>query len=109
MDYSIQLMHNWHYGAMLDDILGIKSNKISVEGKTYDLDCVNDSYWNENVNNPFPQVAEDINNKLEEWQKQYEKMMGEKNIENALDKVHEMKEKKRIIEIHMSIASYILS
>ncbi len=43
-------MHGWHYGSLIDDILTIKNNKVSVEGKIYDLDCVNDSYWNENIN-----------------------------------------------------------
>ncbi|EGR32432.1 sec1 family protein, putative [Ichthyophthirius multifiliis] len=109
IDFSSQLMHGWHYGSLVDDILSISSNKVKVEGKIYDLDCINDQYWNENINQPLPNVAEDIDKQMQEWQQGYDKMMQDKNISNALDNVQNMKDKKRLIETHMTIAAYILS
>jgi hypothetical protein len=81
-DYSTPLHHTWTYQALLCDILGLRSNRLSVpvesQGapgeasnrviKTYDLSTSEDKFWRENAGNPFPKVAEAVQAKLENYQ-----------------------------------------
>lgn len=65
------LLHPWHYGALVHDIYSIENNKInftetdSSETKIYDLDCSSEeSYWVEKMNIPYPDVANDVADRL---------------------------------------------
>jgi len=40
-------------------------------GVGYDLDVVNDQFWRESMNTPFPYVAENMEKQVQDWQKQY--------------------------------------
>lgn len=84
--------HSWTYQALVNDVLGMRLNRVSVEvrsilcqsfsqisntqlafvqapdggrmqKKTYDLDA-KDFFWSKNAANPFPQVAEEIDLEL---------------------------------------------
>ena len=108
VDLVPMLSHSWTYQALVNDILGMKLNRVSVEvrllssssprssllpssllthltplslplslapsspqapdggkmsKKTYDLDA-KDFFWAKNAQNPFPQVAEEIDLEL---------------------------------------------
>lgn len=70
-DLGSLLLHPWHYGALIHDIYHIENNKISFKesdsnvSRTYDLDCsTEESYWVEKMNIPYPDVAEDINDRF---------------------------------------------
>ena len=71
VDLTPMISHSWTYSALVNDVLGMKLNRVSVEApeggklkkKLYDLDS-KDFFWSKNAGNPFPQVAEEIDLEL---------------------------------------------
>jgi len=68
------ISHSWTYQALVNDVLGMKLNRVSVEApeggklqkKSYDLDS-KDFFWANNAAHPFPQVAEEIDLELNKY------------------------------------------
>lgn len=83
--------HSWTYQALVNDVLGMRLNRVAVEvsgassmggrfpypasqvaemgklaKKSYDLDA-KDFFWAKNAANPFPQVAEEIDVELTKY------------------------------------------
>jgi len=71
IDLVPMLAHSWTYQALVQDVLDMKLNRVSVEStehgikqnRSYDLDA-KDFFWAKNSSTPFPQVAEDIDAEL---------------------------------------------
>jgi hypothetical protein len=69
----VNLQHPWTYEAMLHDLLGMHLNKVTIteeptDGKVkpsrvYDL-SINDAIWVDNAGRPFPNVTDDIEERL---------------------------------------------
>jgi hypothetical protein len=50
------------------------------ETRTFDLDCTGeDSYWANNMNAPFPEVANDIGEQLGKWEIEYKNLLSKKD------------------------------
>lgn len=62
IDESVVLLHPWHYGALMNDVYGINNNKIKADKVDFDLDYEKDQFWKQKMNEPFPYVAEDLEN-----------------------------------------------
>ncbi len=71
-ELSVAVQHVWSYRPLVHDVLGMKLNRVSVQGeagstgakgnrggKSYELDDT-DSFWVANGNAPFPKVAEEV-------------------------------------------------
>jgi hypothetical protein len=84
-DLATPLHHTWTYQAMIHDCFDLKLNRIemgkstassnpttssSAPAKTYDL-LNSDKFWKTQKGNPFPVVAESIQEELEKF-KQYD-------------------------------------
>lgn len=84
-DLATPLHHTWTYQAMIHDCFDLKLNRIemgkstassnpttssSASSKTYDL-LNSDKFWKNQKGNPFPVVAESIQEELEKF-KQYD-------------------------------------
>jgi hypothetical protein len=87
-DISTALAHPWTYQALLNDLLQLEANRITISEenntsngaklsqsakkspKTYDLNSSEDKFWRSNAGNPFPKVAEAVQTKLEAYQAQ---------------------------------------
>src|SRR5271156_5163439 len=72
VDLIPMLSHSWTYQSLVNDVLKMNLNRITVEApidesnpstgttkRSYDL-TPNDFFWARNAGVPFPQVAEDI-------------------------------------------------
>lgn len=78
MDRNVDLVpmisHSWTYQALVNDVLGMRLNRVAVEApeggrlqkKSYDLDS-KDFFWAKNAASPFPQVAEEIDLQLNKY------------------------------------------
>lgn len=78
------------------------------------MDCsTEDSYWVEKISLPYPDVAEEISDRLAKFEIEFKQMMAKKDDPNslvaALGGINEMKDKKRLIAMHMSMTRYIMS
>lgn len=74
VDLVPMLSHSWTYHALVNDVLGMRLNRVEVEApehgrltkRTYDLDA-KDFFWHANAPSPFPQVAEEIDKELNRY------------------------------------------
>lgn len=78
-----------------------------------------DYFWKENANNFFPVVAENIDKELGKYKQEMsnislfkeqenQEFSGTGGIKSALTAVPELTEKKRVIDIHMNLAMFLL-
>ncbi|KXL46085.1 hypothetical protein M433DRAFT_66135 [Acidomyces richmondensis BFW] len=136
VDLVPMLSHSWTYQSLIQDILDMRLNRITVElpadesnpGKStkrsYDLTS-NDFFWNKNAGASFPQVAEDIDVELKRYQDEaaeVTKKTGVNSIEDlqndtnataqhlktAMTKLPELRERKATLDMHMNILTAIL-
>ena len=69
----------------MHDVFGIRNNKVKADNKIdFDLDCEKDQFWKSKMNEPFPYVAEDLENQLNEWKSNYENMAHKKAFSNVI-------------------------
>jgi len=106
--------------------LGINNNRVVMQNEItknikeeYDFDPKSDPFWGERMNTPFPFVAEDIDVEMNKWKEEFEAMdhrrktedMSEisKNLSGALDKIPEMTERKKRLDMHANIATHLFN
>jgi len=86
--------------------------------KTYEIDFKEDNILNENAFKRFDEACENVNKSFDAWKKEYDRInsstsAGVSDISSALtsamDALPAMTEKKKKVDMHVQIASKILS
>ncbi|TRY79462.1 hypothetical protein TCAL_06784, partial [Tigriopus californicus] len=114
-DLATPLHHTWTYQALAHDVLNYSLNRVQITESTpspmggarsksktrsCDLDS-KDAFWVKHKGSPFPLVAEKIQEELEDYRSKEEDIKLMKSEMALL-------EKKRLIDMHTSIATAIL-
>lgn len=128
-DLATPLHHTWTYQALIHDTLDLKLNRVEIkeEKKVYDLSCI-DKFWSNQKGNPFPQVAEAIQEDLEEYKKKESELtslkqkMGDVDTDDggdlladntdkltsAVSSLPELMRRKAFLDMHTTIATCLL-
>ncbi|ESP00794.1 hypothetical protein LOTGIDRAFT_200665 [Lottia gigantea] len=146
LDLATMLHHTWTYQALAHDVLDLKQNRVEIEEssnvatpagsprpmkkkKSYDLSH-SDKFWLIQKGSPFPTVAEAVQEELDAYRTQEDKVkslkaaMGIEGAEDdsaismlsdntakltsAVNSLPELLEKKRLIDMHTNIATALL-
>lgn len=137
IDLATPLHHTWTYQALIHDVLQLKLNQIRLvekseksgqKVKNYDL-STEDKFWQSHKGSPFPQVAEAVQEELDAFRAEEERLKSLKNtmglgdgeeenldlisdttakITSAVTSLPELLEKKKLIDMHTSIATEVL-
>ena len=120
------LYHSWKYLSLIQDIFGIKNNqfyyKENNKQETFELDFGGkDEILSKNAFTGFHEAGPSVDSTLVKWTKEYEKIGGpsassasvgtdlSNNLTMAMDKLPQMTERKKKIDMHVKIASRILT
>ncbi|KAK6184523.1 hypothetical protein SNE40_006984 [Patella caerulea] len=145
LDLATMLHHTWTYQALAHDVLDLKLNRVEIEEstnvqspagsprpmkkkKSYDLNT-NDKFWHIQKGSPFPTVAEAVQEELDAYRTQEDKVKSLKaamgiegeddsaismlsdntaKLTSAVNSLPELLEKKRLIDMHTNIATALL-
>ncbi|CAF5189491.1 unnamed protein product, partial [Rotaria magnacalcarata] len=145
IDLASLLHHTWTYQALAHDILDFKSNRVEIEEvdesivlndgqhptkrRSYDL-MQTDKFWKQQKGNPFPIVAESIQEELERYRQSEEEVKRLKTamgiegdpqdlassqlndmtskLTSAVSSLPELLERKKLLDAHTNIATALL-
>lgn len=122
MDLVTMVHHTWTYQALVQDVLGLRLNKLSVpvdddpnKFKSYDVDET-DAFWAAHARDDFPDVTKAVGETVDEFNKKRAAMAATEvtdgshatDLASAISALPEMTEKKRSLDMHTNIATALM-
>ena len=131
LDLMAPLHHPWTYQALLNDLLGLSSNRLTLtdeagpgqsksKAKSYDLNSTDDKFWKVNAAKPFPSVAAAVQEKVDALKEEQAKVSkstaaastslddATADLSSAISALPKLQKRKRIVETHTNIATALL-
>ena len=77
---------------------------------TYELDFASDDILRANGFKDFGEAAQNVDIAVQQWKQEYDAISkGDSSLSTAMDQIPQMTERKKKIDMHVQIASKILS
>ena len=134
-ELSVILQHAWTYRPLLQDVLGLRLNRIAVKdrdfagnatAKSFDVDDT-DFFWMQHGREQFPKIAEEVEIELSKYKAAVEELnqatganvdpsadpeeimsSSTRGLMSAVSSLPELTERKRIIDKHTNLATALL-
>eukprot|EP00826_Nyctotherus_ovalis_P066537 TRINITY_DN9842_c0_g3_i6.p1 TRINITY_DN9842_c0_g3~~TRINITY_DN9842_c0_g3_i6.p1 ORF type:complete len:419 (-),score=123.16 TRINITY_DN9842_c0_g3_i6:856-2112(-) len=121
VDLHTMLHHPWKYVSLVHDVFGIDNGRVvglQDKGKKvdYELNFLDDQFLLSHILADYPEVAGDISAEFNKWKHEYDSMTENEGKETkdvssklneALDQVPEMTERKIALEAHTNITTLL--
>ncbi len=110
VDLASMVCHSWTYFSLIDELIGIKLNQIKIEKKIHEINP-NCEFWKKISNLSFPDAAQIINEKVNEFNKLRGEVTSEEmdGLVGAVGQLPQITEMKKLVDLHTSIATEILN
>lgn len=121
-DLKTPFYHSWAYLSLIKDIFKVQCNAFTHREsekaplENFELDFKSDQILIENALKGFNEVGANVDKELNLWKTEYELMNAKKSniqdfstqLTSAIDSVPLMQEKKRKIDMHVKVATWVL-
>ena len=101
------LLFHWSYQSMLHEIFGINANKITHDGKEYNLNLSHDAFYENNLYSNYGDLINALRSKLEsvsEKRQQNKDIQSFEDMQRILANMPEFKKDTSITSKHLSLA-----
>jgi hypothetical protein len=116
IDLHTMLHHPWKYISLIHDVFGIDNGRVvglPDKGKKvdYELNFLDDQFLQAHILADYPNAAGDISAEFNKWKHEYDGLIGPETkdtsskLNEALDQVPEMTERKISLEAHTNITT----
>ena len=131
-ELSVALQHTWTYKPLVQDILAMKLNRITLPSndprlsKSYEVDDV-DFFWHSHGREQFPKIAEQVEAELAKYKASIEELnratganvdptadpselmsANTRGLMSAVSSLPELTERKKVIDKHTNLATAML-
>lgn len=121
-DMNTPLYHSWQYLSLIKDIFKINNNAFvfkedeKAAPQNFEICMKTDDILKENAYTGFDEAAPNVDKALNQWKTEYETLNAKRanlsefstGLTSAIDAIPKMTEKKRKIDMHVSLATKIL-
>lgn len=106
-DFVAMLHHSDCYGALIHDQYGISRGEVSINDKTYELDCDKDPFWNDNAIRPFGDVVRVNQEAMLKFKQKYGEL--DENLGSAITSLPELQSRQKYLATHTQIGAEIVN
>ena len=109
-DAITPLLFHWNYMSLINELLDVKSNRVRVEGKDFNLSLQHDDFYRDNMWSNYGDLAQALTRKLQSLSSRKQQSMEVKKFEDMqrlLGELPQLNKESSSVTKHMTIMNEI--